>query len=129
MVEEGKANEAADKERRDQIETRNRADQLCWSVEKALADAKDKLPADKNSAIEGNIKSLRTAIERDDHPNIKSGMESLEKSMHELAQVAYQAAGSAPGGAPGGAAPGGAAAGGAKGKKDDGVIDAEFEDS
>jgi molecular chaperone DnaK len=123
MVEEGKVNEASDKDRRDQIETRNRADQLCWSVEKALSDAKDKLPADKITEIEGHVKTLRSAIERDEAPAIKSGMETLEKSMHELASVAYQAAGAAPGAAPGGAAPGG------EKKKDDGVIDAEFEDN
>jgi molecular chaperone DnaK len=96
-------------------------------VEKALSDAKDKLPADKISDIEANVKTLRSAIERDDAAAIKSGMETLEKSMHELAQVAYQAAGAGGGGAPGG---GGQASGPAdKGKKDDGVIDAEFEDS
>jgi molecular chaperone DnaK len=123
MVEEGKANEAADKDRRDQVETRNKADQLCWTVEKSLADAKDKLPADKVAGIESNVKNLRSALDKDDAAAIRSGMETLEKSMHELAQVAYQAAGAAPGGA----APG--AAGGAKaGKKDDGVIDAEFEE-
>jgi molecular chaperone DnaK len=127
MVDEGKNNEAADKERREQIETRNRADQLAWSVEKALADSKDKLPADKVTDIEGNLKSLRSALERDDAAGIKAGMETLEKSMHELAQVAYQgAAGAAPGAAPGDAAPGAA---GGKAKKDDGVIDAEFEDN
>jgi molecular chaperone DnaK len=126
MVDEGKVNEAADKERRDQIETRNRADQLAWSVEKALAEAKDKLPADKVTDIEGQLKNLRSAIERDDAPAIKTGMETLEKAMHELAQVAYQGAGAGPGGPA--AAPGGAAPGAAK-KKDDGVIDAEFEDN
>jgi molecular chaperone DnaK len=125
MVDEGKVNEAADKERREQIETRNRADQLAWSVEKALAEAKDKLPADKVTDIEGQLKNLRAAIERDDAPAIKTGMETLEKAMHELAQVAYQGAGAAPGGA----APGGAAPGAGKAKKDDGVIDAEFEDN
>jgi molecular chaperone DnaK len=126
MVEEGKSNEAADKERREQIETRNRADQLAWSVEKALSDAKDKLPPEKVSDIEAQLKTLRSAIERDDNDAIKTGMETLEKSMHELAQVAYQGAG-APG-APGGAAPGASDAGASK-KKDDGVIDAEFEDN
>jgi molecular chaperone DnaK len=125
MVEEGKANEAADKERRDQIETRNRADQLAWTVEKTLSEAKDKLPADKVSQIESNVKNLRAALDKDDAAAIKSGMETLEKSMHELAQVAYQGAGAAPGGAPGGAAPGGAKK---DSKKDDGVIDAEFEE-
>jgi molecular chaperone DnaK len=125
MVEEGKSNEAADKERREQIETRNRADQLAWSVEKALADAKDKLPPEKVTDIEAQLKTLRSAIERDDAPAIKTGMETLEKSMHDLAQVAYQGAGAQ--GAPG-AAPSGEVAGASK-KKDDGVIDAEFEDN
>jgi molecular chaperone DnaK len=125
MVEEGKANEESDKQRREEIETRNRADQLCWTVEKTLNDAKDKLPADKVSQIENNVKNLRAALDKDDAAAIKSGMETLEKSMHELAQVAYQAAGAGP--AAGGAAPGGAPAG-KKEKKDDGVIDAEFED-
>jgi molecular chaperone DnaK len=127
MVEEGKVNEEADKERREQVETRNRADQLAWTVEKTLGESKDKLPADKVSQIEGYVKTLRAALEKDDAAAIKSGMEQLEKSMHELAQVAYQGAGAAPGAAPGGAAPG-AAPGAKKDKKDDGVIDAEFED-
>jgi molecular chaperone DnaK len=123
MVEQGKANEEADKQRRDQVETRNRADQLAWTVEKTLSEAKEKLPADKVSTIENNVKNLRAALDKDDADAIKSGMETLEKSMHELSQAAYGQAG-----APGGAAPGGAAPGGAK-KKDEGVIDAEFEDS
>jgi molecular chaperone DnaK len=121
MVDDGKAHEDSDRERREQVETRNRADQLCWSVEKALTDAKDKLPADKVTEIEAKVKSLRAAIDREDAAAIKSGLEDVEKSMHELAGAAYQAAGAqAPGAAPG-AAP--------QGKKDDGVIDAEFEDS
>jgi len=126
MVDEGKVNEEADKKRREEIEQRNKADQLCWTVEKALADAKDKLPADKVADIEGKVKSLRGALDRDDAEGIRTGFETLEKSMHELAQVAYQAAGAAAGAGP---APGGAAPGKEKDKKDDGVIDAEFEDS
>jgi len=127
MVEAGKANEDADKARREEIETRNRADQLAWTVEKTLSESKDKLPADKVSQIENNVKNLRAALEKDDAAAIKSGMEVLEKSMHELAQVAYSGAGA--GAAPGcAAAPGAAAPGAKKDKKDDGVIDAEFED-
>ncbi len=126
MVDEGKANEEADKKRREEVELRNKADQLCWTVEKALAEAKDKLPADKVADIEGKVKALRSALDQDDAAAIRSGFETLEKSMHELAQVAYQAAGA--GAAAGGPAPGGAAPKD-KDKKDDGVIDAEFEDS
>jgi molecular chaperone DnaK len=45
MVGEGQQHEEEDKRRRDQIEARNRADQLCYQVEKALEETKDKLPA------------------------------------------------------------------------------------
>ncbi len=124
MVKEGSEHEAEDQKRREQIETRNKADQLCYGVEKALADAKDKLPADKVADIEGKVKSLRSAIDKEDHEAIKRGSEDLEKAMGELAQAAYGAAGG-PGGPEGGAGP---SAGG--GKKPDGdVIDAEFEET
>ena len=128
MVKEGAENEADDKKRREQVEARNKADQLCYGVEKALAEGKDKLPADKVATIEGQVKSLRTAIEKEDHEAIQSGMEALEKAMAELAQAAYGGAGGpgAPGG--GGGAPG-AGGGGKKKDKDGDVIDAEFEET
>ena len=126
MVKEGAEHEAEDKKRRDQVETRNKADQLCYGVEKALSEAKDKLPADKVATIEGQVKTLRAAIEKEDHDAISSGMAALEKSMGELAQAAYGGAGGP--GAPGGG--GGPSAGGGGKKKDAGdVIDAEFEES
>ncbi len=127
MVDEAKVNEESDKVRREQVEARNRADQLCWSVEKSLVEAKDKLPADKVSDIEGKVKALRTALDKEDQAAIASGAEALEKAMHEIAQVAYSAVAGAGAGAPGGAGP--ASGGAKKEKKDDGVIDAEFEDS
>src|SRR5688500_3698838 len=123
MVEEDKKHEEEDKQRREQIETRNKDDQLCYAVEKALAEAKDKLPADKVSSVEAQVKTLREAIEKQDDAAIKDGMTALEKQMHEIAAAAYQAAGApgaAPGGAPG-AAPGGDGApeGGKRKSKDD----------
>jgi molecular chaperone DnaK len=129
MVREGSEHEAEDKKRRDEIETRNKADQLCYGVEKALTDVKDKLPADKIAEIEGKVKSLRSAIDKEDHPAIKAGADDLEKAMAELAQLAYGGAGGPPGGpgAPGATAGGGATGGGKKPQGD--VIDAEFEES
>jgi molecular chaperone DnaK len=72
MVEEAAAHEAEDKKRREAVETRNRADQLCYSIEKTLTDVKDKLPADKVSDIEAKVKSLRDAIDKNDHESIQS---------------------------------------------------------
>ncbi|MBK8171724.1 MAG: molecular chaperone DnaK [Sandaracinaceae bacterium] len=130
MVKDAAEHEAEDKRRREEVETRNKADQLCYSVEKAIADSKDKLPAEKVADIQARVVSLRAAIEKQDAAEIKTGMESLEKTMHEIAATAYQAAGGAPGG-PGGA-PGGDASpgeGAPGGKKQGDVIDAEFEDA
>jgi molecular chaperone DnaK len=127
MVEEGKQHESEDKTRREQIETRNRADQLCYQVEKALEDTKDKLPADKVAEARGTITALRGAIDKLDHEGIQREMQKLEKLMGEIAQKAYETAGQAggPAGGEGGGAP--AASGGSKKKQDD-VIDAEFEE-
>ena len=126
MVKEGQEHEADDKRRRDEIETKNRAEQLCYAAEKALSEAKDKVPADKTAEIEGKIKTLRGAIEKEDHDAIQASLADLEKSMHDIASAAYQSA-TAGSGSDGGAAPGGAAPGSAK--KNGDVIDAEFEDT
>ena len=123
MVEQGKQFEEEDKRRREEVESRNRADQLCYTVEKTLDEAKDKLPADKVSSIRDKVAAVRSAIEKQDADGIKSGTEELEKLMTEIAQAAYQATG--------GAAPGGASSAGGDSKasaKEDDVIDAEFEE-
>ncbi|HEY8428823.1 MAG TPA: molecular chaperone DnaK [Sandaracinaceae bacterium] len=127
MIEEAKAHEAEDKRRREQVELRNRADQLCYGVEKSLAELKDKVPADKVSSVESKVSSLREAIDKEDYDAIKVRMDELEKAMAEVAQQAYGAAGAPPGATNGarGAAPGGSSSGG----KDDDVIDAEFEET
>jgi molecular chaperone DnaK len=133
MVEEAKKNEAEDKTRREEVEQRNRADQLCYQVEKTLDETKDKLPAEKTASIRDQISKLRGSIDKQDVEGIKTGTETLEKLMHEIAAAAYQAAGTPPGG--GGAPGAGGDAGGAPKpgaepgkKKQDDVIDAEYEE-
>ncbi len=132
MVGEGRQHEDEDKRRREQIEARNRADQLCYQIEKALEDTKDKLPADKVAEAKQAVTELRSAIDKQDHEAIVSGTASLEKLMGEIATKAYEAAGQPPPGGPGagpgnGGPPPGAAPGGDKKRQDD-VIDAEFEE-
>ena len=125
MVEEAQAHEAEDQKRRDEVEARNKADQLCYSVEKALNEAGDKLPAEKVSEVGAKVASLRSAIEKEDHQAISTEMAALEAMMAEVAQAAYGAQ-APPGGGPEAAPPGGAPSGGGD---DDDVIDAEFEET
>lgn len=121
MVEEAKAHEDEDKKRREQIETRNRADQLCYQVEKSLEELKDKLDQAKVIEIDEKVKSLRDAISREDNDAIPPRLAELEAAMKEIAEQAYGAAGADAAGA-------GAAGGGSADSGDDDVIDAEFEE-
>ena len=123
MVEDAAAHEEDDRKRRDEVEARNKADQLAYGVEKALGEVKDKLPADKVAEVEGKVKSLREAIEANDSAGIATHSEALEASMKEIAEVAYS---SAAADAPGEAAADAGSDEAAKG--DDDVIDAEFEE-
>ena len=128
MVNEGEKHEEEDKRRREEVELRNRADQLCYSVEKALEDAKDKLPEDKVKDVKDQVTELRGAIAKQDQDAIKSGTEKLEKLMADVASAAYQAADGAEATGDDPQPPPDAASDDEKKKKED-VIDAEFEES
>jgi len=126
MVEEAKEHEAEDRARREQIERRNKLDNLCYTLEKTINENRDKLPADEVSKLEGIIRDARSAIERQDDAAVRDLTERLEKEAHQVASVMYQQAASGP------AAPGGGASApnGEKAQdKKPGVIDAEFEET
>ena len=133
MVKEASEHEAEDKERREQIERRNKLDNLCYTLEKMISENKEKLQAADVTSLESLIKDGRAAVEKQEDAQVKDALEKLEKEAHRLAGQMYQ--GAAPGGGPGGDANGGPPEGGAApgggdaAKKDSGVIDAEFEES
>ncbi len=129
MVKDAAEHEAEDKARREIVDRRNKLDSMVYQMEKSLADTKDKLPADDVKKLEELLKEARAAVEKQDDEAIKVATEKLEKESHRIAEAAYKAAGGDGAPPPGGAAGGGAPEGGAKGKKDGGVIDAEFEEA
>ena len=125
MVSDAAAHEEEDKRRREEIDRRNKLDNFCYTIEKQIAENKEKLEADAVSKLEGLIKEGREAVEKQDDAKVQDVLERLEKEAHELASKLYQAAGEPPAGPPGaesGAAPQDKKAGGD-------VIDAEFEES
>jgi len=130
MVKDAAEHEAEDKQRREEVERRNKLDNLCYTLEKTLTESKDKLPAADVATLEGLIKEGRAAVEKQDDAAITAAMEKLEKEAHRMASVMYGAAGGPNGGPP----PGGPGVDDAPpppdagGKKKD-VIDAEFEES
>jgi molecular chaperone DnaK len=131
MVKEAAEHEAEDKRRREEIERRNKLDSLCYTLEKQISENKDKLQGAELGALEAAIKEGREAVEKQDDALIQAALDKLEKEAHRIASVMYSAAGGDANGGPGGpGAPGaGPTSGGAGGKKDGGVIDAEFEET
>jgi len=133
MVKDAAAHEEEDKRRRDEVERRNKLDSMCYTLERQIAENREKIPADETVTLEGLIKEGREAVEKQDDDKVKDVLERLEKEAHKMATKLYESAGAgagaAPGAPPNGAAPGGNGKNaGASGKKGD-VIDAEFEES
>jgi molecular chaperone DnaK len=133
MVKEAAEHEAEDKERREQIDRRNKLDNLCYTLEKTMSENKDKLPAADVTLLEGIIKDARSAIEKQDDEAVKTASDRLEKEAHRIASVMYQGAAPGPGGPTAGGPPPGDGAPpppeGKPGDKKGGVIDAEFEET
>jgi len=131
MVKEAQEHEEEDKRRREEVDRRNKLDNLCYQIEKQLSDNKDKLSGVDVGSVEALVKEGREAVEKQDDAKVKSVLERLEKEAHAIATKLYEQAGPPPGAAPG-AGPGPAAgsdgqpSGNARKKGD--VIDAEFEE-
>jgi len=129
MVKDAAAHEAEDKKRREEIDRRNKLDNMCYQLEKQIADNKDKLAGVDVASIEALIKDGRAAVEKQDDDKVQEVLEKLEKEAHAMATKMYEGTGGPP---PGGAGPG-PSAGGApspgEDKKKGDVIDAEFEET
>ncbi len=86
-----------DKKRKEEVDTRNAADQMVFQCEKLLADNGDKFDeADKNE-INAKIDDLKEALKGDNIDAIKDKQEALTKKFYEISEKLYQAAGGAQG--------------------------------
>jgi molecular chaperone DnaK len=127
MVNEAKEHEAEDKRRRDEVERRNKLDNLCYTLEKQIGENKEKLVGIDVASIESLIKEGREAVERQNDSQVTSVLERLEKEAHAMASKLYETGPAAPGAAAGAQQPGAAASGAGPAKGD--VVDAEFEET
>jgi len=134
MMREAESHAEDDRKRKEEIETRNHADQAAYAAEKMLRDSGDKLAASDKAPIESAIEDLKKAIEKNDTAEMKRTMDALNSAQHKAAEAMYRASaasagaggGAAGGGQPGGGQPGGGASqGGGNGRSQGDVIDAE----
>ncbi|MCC7124563.1 MAG: molecular chaperone DnaK [Acidobacteria bacterium] len=131
MMKEAESHAAEDKQRREEIETRNRADQTVYGTERMLKDAGEKLSAAERADVEAAVAEVKKAIEANDVAAMNSSLEKLTAAQHKAAEALYRnqaAAGAPPPPGDAGAGPGADAGGNGKAGGDGDVIDAEVVD-
>ena len=127
MVKDAELHAEDDRKKKEEVEARNQADNLIYQTEKIIKENRDKLEDSDIRTVEDAIKDTKAAMESGNVSAIKEKMEILTKASHHIAEVMYKKAQSqqqetqAP--------PGGDASGSAHGRRDEDVVDAEFEDA
>ena len=118
-----------DKKRKEEVETRNHADQLIYTTERSLKEMGDKIDASGKDQIEKSIADLKKTLEGGDIEMIKTATEKLTEVSYSVFGKVYEQAQQQAGGAQGGYDPnaqGGYDAGAQNQSKDD-VVDADYE--
>ena len=125
MRKDAEEHAAEDKAKRELVELRNQADQMCFQVEKLIKEHADKLKRPDSEPLEKAIEKTREVAKRRRSQAIKSAIDELEQASHAFSKTLYESAarGAESAGA-GRAEPGDASAAGAG---EDDTIDAEFE--
>ncbi len=118
-VKEAEQYAAEDKARKDEVDTRNTADQVIYQTEKTLNDLGDKLTDSDKAPVQAAVEKLKETVKGTDVQAIKTATDDVQKALQAIGEKIYQAAGAAQQGAPD--------AGAAAGQNNDGVVDADYE--
>ena len=124
MVKEAEANAEADKKRKEGVEVRNQADNMCYQAEKTMKDMEGKGKDELIAKVKAAVDTLKETMKGDDLDKIKADTEALTKPLYELSAELYKETQAQEGAA---GSQGAAGAQGAK-KADDDVVDAEVVD-
>lgn len=128
MVRDSETHSEEDRKRKQDVEQRNQLDNIIYTTEKTLNENKDKLTADDIRTVEDLLSPAKDAIKSGDSERIKKAAEDLTKASHNLAEILYKKSSQTTSqGAPGQEAGQQQAQQGGN-KRDDDVVDAEFED-
>jgi len=101
MTREAEIHAAEDVRRKEEVETRNTADNLAYTAEKTLREQGDKVPADLRQQVDGKIAAVRSALQGQDVSYIQSTMQELSEALQKVGMAVYQQAGPPPAGGEG----------------------------
>lgn len=95
IVKEAERNTEEDRKRRERVDTKNMADSVVYQAEKQLKDLGDKVPAADKPCLEGLIKDLREAIDRENYDPMKSLTNDIQQALMQIGSAVYSQVGSA----------------------------------
>jgi molecular chaperone DnaK len=90
MVNEAEVNASADKEKSEQIETKNQSEALCYQTKKQLEQLEATITSEEKQKIESLVSELEEATKKDDYTAMKEMMENLKKTIMEVGEKAYK---------------------------------------
>ena len=91
-VKEAEQFAAEDKKRREEVDVKNEAENMCYQVEKLLNENGDKIDETDKTALNTKMAAVKEAISKNDIALIKTAREDMEKSLHEITTKLYQQA-------------------------------------
>jgi molecular chaperone DnaK len=92
MKKDAEVHAEEDKKKKELVETRNMADTLVFSTEKAMRDAGDKITADEKKPVEEKIEALKKVKDSDSVEEIKKATEELSQAAQKIGEKLYKAA-------------------------------------
>ncbi|AFG35625.1 chaperone protein DnaK [Fervidobacterium pennivorans DSM 9078] len=90
MIREAQMYEEQDRRKREEVELKNKADDLAYHIEKVLKENGDKIPADTKNRLEEIIRDLRDAINRDDIAKVKILFDDLQRESMKIGEYLYK---------------------------------------
>ena len=126
---------AEDKKRREEVDAKNEAENLCYQAEKLVKDSGDKISEEDKNAINTKVSAAKAAIEQNNTDAIKAATEDMQKTVYEVSAKLYQQANPQGAGAPDMGNMGGNPTdnaqqnNGGNGGNDGNVYDADFKDA
>ena len=101
MVRDAEMHAQEDRERKEEIELRNRADSLAYQSERTLSDLGDKVSSGARGEAQDKINAVRDALKSNDMPRVRSAIDDLERTMQRIGSDVYGQAGAGTGTGPG----------------------------
>ncbi|MXY22026.1 MAG: molecular chaperone DnaK [Dehalococcoidia bacterium] len=86
-----------DARKRQEIQTRNNAENAAYAAEQMLRDNADNIPDDLKSEVEGKVAALRSSLQNDDIARVETTLSELQESLQKVGQAVYSQAGAGAG--------------------------------